>query len=248
MKHWHSSAQEAIQYYEKARDIFKGINNITGVTLVENYIVNAKAKYEGKNKEIKKEELKQCQKMYELAVKTFGQDTPDTIRKGVNLSIALREAHRGIEAERLLIKLAATSKQVHGLDHKTTKLAVTYRQKCKDRRVKVEGKSNWFQAIRYEEGGEKLVVQGPIAEPRNVEEEEMLTIAPPDDIFGLAQGTPVICTGLKLQTHLNGKIGDVRSRGEETDCYLVYFEDEELDPQPVKAKFLRILFELPEKE
>ena len=111
----------------------------------------------------------------------------------------------------------------------------------------VKGKNNWFQAVRYEEEGEKLVVQGPITTPRKVEGEEMLTIAP-DDIFGLVQGTPVICTGLKQQTHLNGKIGDVRSRGEDCDCYLVYFEDEGLDPQPVRAKFLRILFELPEKE
>ena len=91
-----------------------------------------------------------------------------------------------------------------------------------------------------------MVVQGPVSCPRNVEGEELLTIAA--DSFVLALGTPVICTGLKQQKHLNGKIGDKRLKGEETDCYLVYFEDEELDPHSVKAKFLRILFELPEKE
>ena len=153
----------------------------------------------------------------------------------------------GIEAERLLIKLAATSKQVHGLDHTTTKRAVTVLQQCKERRAMVEGKSHWFQSIRYEEGGNKLVVQGPIVKPRNVEGKEMLTVAP-NDVSHLVFGTPVICTGLKQKAHLNGKIGDIRSRGEDSDCYLVYFENEELDPQPVQAKFLRILFELPEKE
>ena len=104
-------AQEAIQYYKKALDIFKRIHHAAGIAAVESSILKAKTKYGGENKENKKEQLNQYQKIYELAVETFGQDTPDTIYAGVNLAIALWNSHRGIEAERLLIKLSATSKQ-----------------------------------------------------------------------------------------------------------------------------------------
>ena len=111
----------------------------------------------------------------------------------------------------------------------------------------VKGKNNWFQALRYEEEGEKLIVHGPIAGPRNVHDEMTFSVAVEDAFPALC--TPVVCHGLDdTLAHLNGKIGDIRSRGEDSDCYLVYFENEELDPQPVQAKFLRILFELPEKE
>ena len=65
--------------------------------------------------------------------------------------------------------------------------------------------------------------------------------------FGFALGTPVICDGLKASTHLNGKIGDIRSYDEDIEGFKIYFEEEGLEPWPLKAKFLRILFELPEE-
>lgn len=109
----------------------------------------------------------------------------------------------------------------------------------------VKGKNNWFQAVRYEEEGEKLVVQGPITTPRKVEGEEMLTIAV-DDAFP-AFGIPFVCRGLKDElAHLNGKIGDARSYNKESDCYMVHFEDETLEPCLVQRKHIKILFELPD--
>ena len=103
-------------YLETARDMFKGIHHASGLATVENRIVNVKVMCEGWNKENRKEDLNQRQEIYELAVKSYGKDTPTTIGSGVNLTFSLWNAHHGIEAERLLIKLAAKSKQVHGPD------------------------------------------------------------------------------------------------------------------------------------
>ena len=57
----------------------------------------------------------------------------------------------------------------------------------------------------------------------------------------------MVCDGMKKATHLNGKIGDIRSYDEDNECYKVYFEEEGIEPWPVRVKFLRILFELPEE-
>jgi quinolinate synthase len=57
-------------------------------------------------------------------------------------------------------------------------------------------------------------------------------------------GTPVICHG--YHAHLNGKIGDVRSIDRETGKCEVHFEIITMEPQKIKAKYLRVLFELPE--
>lgn len=88
-------------------------------------------------------------------------------------------------------------------------------------------------------------MQGPIADPRNAQEEETLTVDTSDLRFVL--GTPVICHGLKTLTHLNGKIGDLRSWDEANECFKVHFEDKKLVPCLVKDNFLRILFELPDE-
>ena len=111
--------------------------------------------------------------------------------------------------------------------------------------MEIKSRNGAFQALRYEEDGGKCVIQGPIADPRNIQSEQMLTVASEDIILG--HGTPVVCHGLKKATHLNGKIGDIRSWDEASECFKVHFEDEGLEPCPVKDKFLRILFELPEE-
>ena len=61
-------------------------------------------------------------------------------------------------------------------------------------------------------------------------------------------GTPVVCHGLKDLSFLNGKIGDLQARGEESDdSYKVHFEDKKILPAEVKLGNLRIVFELPEE-
>ena len=82
-------------------------------------------------------------------------------------------------------------------------------------------------------------------DPRNTNEEEPLTVATEDLI--IIAGTPIVCHGLGISSHLNGKIGDLRSWDEATDCHEVHFEDEHLEPRSVKPENIRIIFELPEE-
>ena len=98
-------------------------------------------------------------------------------------------------------------------------------QKCKIRFVKIKFKKKRrvFQALRYEDDGRKCVVQGPIANPRNIQEEQIFTVPSNDIKFIL--GTPIVCHGLKKETHLNGKIGELRSWHEASGCFKVHFDD-----------------------
>ena len=166
-----------------------------------------------------------------------------------------------IEAERLLTKLVAISKRVHGPDHQLTKKAESDLQFQKVRYVDVTRNDKWerFQALRYDESGKKCILQGPITDEcsRNVQEERTLTVATEDILF--ADGTPVICHGLKdAMSHLNGKIGDARCFVEENNTYEVHFEDKSVQlcllyrgatalSVFVKPENLRILFELPDE-
>jgi hypothetical protein len=65
--------------------------------------------------------LKASAELYEMRVAQIGEVSEYTIRAGKSYSINLREANRGDESRELLTKLLATSKQVFGLDHNTTK-------------------------------------------------------------------------------------------------------------------------------
>ena len=65
-----------------------------------------------------------------------------------------------------------------------------------------------------------------------------------------AMGCPVICHGLMNASHLNGKLGEVRSasngKGGGGELRLgVYFEDKSLKSAAVKPENLRIAFVLP---
>lgn len=60
-------------------------------------------------------------------------------------------------------------------------------------------------------------------------------------------GCPVACHGLKKATHLNGKIGDLRTPptfSDGTYRFMVHFEDEGLKPVLVKLENLRVAFDL----
>jgi hypothetical protein len=83
-------------------------------------------------------------------------------------------------------------------------------------------------------------VQGPITNPRNIEDEKTYKVASNDIIFPL--GTPVVCHGLDHTP--DGKIGNLR-KDEETGHYKVHFEEKELKPCRVELGNIRIIFELP---
>lgn len=70
--------------------------------------------------------------------------------------------------------------------------------------------------LRYEDDGKTCIVQGPIANPRHVQDEKTFKVDSKRVNFAL--GTPVVCHGWNSLPHLNGKHGDLRE-DEETGCY-----------------------------
>jgi hypothetical protein len=65
--------------------------------------------------------LRSVQKMDELRVAEYGEEHEYTIRAGMVYAGDLHDANRGEEGMELLTKLLATSKQVLGPYHSTTK-------------------------------------------------------------------------------------------------------------------------------
>jgi len=169
-----------------------------------------------------------------------GTDSTDSLRHGIAYAIALTKAHHTIEAERLLLELSAMSRQVHGPDHKLTEKVTQLLQKCQRRFVSIYGPGLCL-ALRYEgHSNHCLLVRGPIIEP----EHKQVTFKTKKYIPAL--GTPVIIEGMQHpNTHLNGKVGDLRSWDKESGCFTVQFEDKSLEPCSVHQEKVRTLFELP---
>ena len=74
---------------------------------------------------------------------------------------------RGIKAERLVTKLAASSCCVHGPNHDCTVCADELMESCKTLYVLVMPEMKLFQALHYKDGGEICVVTGPVTKPRS---------------------------------------------------------------------------------
>jgi hypothetical protein len=173
-----------------------------------------------------------------------GRDNEGSIITGHFYARALVEASHSIEAWRLLDKLIPQSQQTHGSEHTITLQLKEFRDMIHVVNVKNQG-SGGFQALRYE--GDQCVVRGPIECPRIYSKEKVLKVTVHDNNVVFFVGTPVICHGLKNASHLNGRIGDVRSFSNKTKRYGVHFEDKSIPPKSVKPENLRILFELPER-
>jgi hypothetical protein len=117
-------------------------------------------------------------------------------------------------------------------------------QQARERWIVLHSVNEWFEAIRYENDGDKCVIQGPIKDPRVAEEEGTFTVASTE--VRPYKGTPVVLHGLKKAAHLNGKIGDVRDYCQSTDRYVVHLEDKGLKPVRAKHGNLRVVFDLPD--
>jgi hypothetical protein len=113
------SARRAVAHFENQLEVSKTIGDTVRIATAKSNIALAKSKYEGDNNE--ELMVKANQELYELRIAKLGERNEDTIRAGRNYAINLRNANRGDEARDLLIKLLATSKQVLGSDHETTK-------------------------------------------------------------------------------------------------------------------------------
>jgi hypothetical protein len=113
------SARRAVTHFEKNLKVYEAIGNAEDIAIAKRSIAIAKSKYQGGNND--EELLKASQELYELRIAELGEGNENTIRTGKNYAIDLRKANRGDEARELLTKLLATSKQVFGPHHNTTK-------------------------------------------------------------------------------------------------------------------------------
>jgi hypothetical protein len=195
---------------------------------------------------------------YEQNIQSYGNNDERTIYAGIeyagylskvgkDANQPLQNATYHIEAERLITKLSASSLQVLGHEHDYTKKADVLMNHCKGRFVSVMGQfCTHFEALRYEDDGDTLVVNGPIQEPRNRNEEQESRFTSAVVIPMI--GCPVVCHGLTGATHLNGKLGEIKGISlKHFQRLLVAFEDSSLKHSLVKLENLRIVFDLPNK-
>eukprot|EP00985_Skeletonema_marinoi_P009648 scaffold4492_cov138-Skeletonema_marinoi.AAC.3 len=246
----------------KVRDICSaaGGDQMHLLTYLDAMMKDIESKLSGKDLQCEHvKDLNFSRQHYIDAVETLGQSDPTTIRSGVDLAAALYREDCTIEATRLLLKLVKIGRQVHGPDHNCTANVVLALTKVEERRVIVKSQKRWFKALRYEDDGSDCVLEGLLPESADdpkVEESGAIPILPgkgaaviPSTDILPFPGTPVICHGLRLRgsSHLNGKIGDVRSLDVDGGKCLVHFEEEGLEPTVIKIGNLRVLFDLPEE-
>jgi hypothetical protein len=192
--------------------------------------------------------LKAVRNNYEFALKTHGLISEATLGSGSIYVINLFQAHRGIEAEQLIVKLAAISQRIHGPEHNFSISLDEKVKECKSRYVTVMPDDKPFQALRYENDGEVCVVMGPVKQRRQEDDERIFHAV--NNLVIPAKGCPVICHGLVSPSYLNGELGDVRAyHNNRTGFRLgVHFEKTNLKPALVKPENMIISFELPSKE
>lgn len=238
-----SSLKDAIEFHTKCRDIYVLIGIPTDITHAEASITKAKSKLNGNQGWTTEDALKDCRDYYHESVEEEGKDSCVAMLSAFRLADALKAAHRGIEAERVLAKLAIFARRVHGSEHYFTRDVKASSRRFKRRYVFVKGRpGERFRALKYQGGDRKCIVRGPILKPRNLAEEKIFTIH--NDDLRPAPGTPVTCIGGAGRPD----IGDVRSEVKGAQELKVVFEDRHLEPRLVSPKNMRIVFELPNVE
>ena len=249
--------ERAKKHFMQARDLFEQVEDnedkdVFLMAVARNFRI-VEAKLTGTEPELDTAgEVAYRREMYNFfkSLEEFGLST---IRYGIELALALHNAHHSIESERFLTKLMQICRRVHGQDHRSTEKTLTALERVRTRRINM-GADICYQALRYENDGESIVVKGPMIdeekrdEETRDEEKKVLTVESKD--VTPRRGTPVVVHSLpeESMSHLNGKIGDIRGYSEDNRTCEIHFEEEGLDPAFVKLENLRILFDLPEKE
>jgi hypothetical protein len=249
-----ASYKRSITYIQKARAIYNLLGLKDGAKLADIRIAMikeclARCDGDGANVPVNASTLlKGVRYNYEYSLKTHGSTSEATLRSGSTYVTELVQAHRGIEAERLSVKMAASSRRVHGPGHNCTISLDEKVKECKSRYVIVMPDDKPFQAMRYENVGEICVVMGPVKQPRQEDDERIFHVA--NNLIIPAKGYPVICHGLVSASHLNGELGEVRALSNNITGFRlgVHFEKTNLKPASVKPENLRISFELPSEE
>ena len=105
-------------HFENALEVHVSNGDDEGIAIAKRNRAVATSKYEGGSNE---EVLETSRELYVLRIAELGEESEYTIRAGKNYAIDLQNANHGDEARELLMKLLATSKQVLGPNHNTTK-------------------------------------------------------------------------------------------------------------------------------
>lgn len=236
---------EAVKYYEKSRDLFKQIGLTSNVRQEADKVFNTKAVLQGDDVSAG-QTVRNIEYMYEHAVKSHGEEHPVTISTGIKLAEFLKRSQRWLEADRLLMKLFAISRRVHGTDHQVFKEAEAkfkdYRRRCVILKSTIDGKYHIVQLLRYEDSEyNKCVVRFGGLEMGS---EEGPTVIVDAKYVGFSPATPIICHGLK-QLRFNDKIGIIKEKDEKSGRYKVEFEDKNLKPAMIAPNNIRVLLELP---
>lgn len=238
--------KQAIEYHTKCCDVYKLIGIPTDIAHAEANIVRAKAKYSGDKSIWTPEDLiKDCLDYWNESIAESGEESSVSLISLFRYAEALKGAKLTIQSERMLLKLIAMANRVHGEKHDFTQDAKSTLERYRRRYVFVRGhRGSHFQALRYEDNERKVVVQGPIAKPRNMEEETQMTVHV--DMQRPALGVPVKMYGLEGdESHLNGKIANVKSREKGARKYLVHFIEKGLEPCLIGPRNMKIMFQLP---
>lgn len=211
------NAKRAVECFEKSRDISKAAGFSRLAIAAESNILFAKSKREG-NPVCSEEQVKKYRDLHELSVARNGHADFTTLDAGSNLASALWSSDHGIEAQRLLAKLAATSTRVHGPDHVYTKRIESKLEALKERYIftKLEGRDEGFlfQLLGYI--NERFcIIQGPIKMNRELANKKVRIFICGDDIRSLHMGVPTAPANLNERT---GWYADVVCYKEENVC------------------------------
>ncbi len=238
--------EKAKKHYEWGKELHDELGGGVYSVMNERKLRVVEAKMSGNQSKLDPtEEIRYWKNIYNQS-KSLWENETSTIYQGVELALALFYAFHTIESERFLTKLVQICRRVHGHDNSVTRNTSKTLEYVKTRLVLHLGTDHPYQPLRYENDGEKIVVQGPVIDDEKRDEEKILTINSKDVIP--YPGTPVVVHSLQVDSHLNGKIGDFRGSSEDDRTCEIHFEEEGLDPAFVKLENVRILFNLPEKD
>lgn len=248
---WKESLQKAREYYEMAVEIYKNEEDDLSVSATKKMISIIDSRLGGVERKVDKEsDLSIERKKYQFYLKNLGENHTTTINAGVSFAAALFDSFYTLQAERFAAKLHEISHRVHGVDHNSTTEALTFLQRVRERRVRLKSRSNdTFQAFRYDDDFQKLVVQGPIRIPRIIDREQTSEEDCANNNVSYVNGTPVIFHDLVNAQDLNGKIGVVRGFDNDNEMgrYTVQFQDGDMTKYAkIKPINMRIVFDLPD--
>ena len=114
------SARRAAVHFQTSLELYQVIGDVEGIVNAKRNIAHAKFRFEG-DRNVEAEMLKSSHELYELRVAEYGVGSELTIDAGRDYALHLFFVCRGEEGRELLAKLLATSKQVLGPHHSTTK-------------------------------------------------------------------------------------------------------------------------------